>query len=151
MSYLDNRRRLKMLGMALKTREGLLKEELQYLSAALIRIAQGEDANHVFGVKLQKGCKDKDVLARKRMSFILSFVQSYMYPNPDSNEQEMVLEDACVKAAEEIVPLARRLYPGDDQATYNSDYIQRCHSSPEYSHMRKPERTWLDDDFPYQS
>ncbi len=151
MSYLDNRRRLKMLSIALKKRDGLLKEERHYLSAALIRIAQGEDANQVFEVKRRRGIKDKDALARIRMSFILSFVQSFMYPNPASNEQEMPLEDACIKAAEEIVPVARTLYPGNDQVTYNSEYIQRCHSDPKYRHMRTPVRTWLDDDFPYQS
>jgi hypothetical protein len=149
MSYLDNARGLRMLGMTLYEGKELLDEEQKFLAIALLRVAGGEDANEVLGVKLGRGKKEKDVIARQRMSFILHMVECFMFPDPDSDEQDMKLEQACIKAEEEIVPIAKKLYPGADKTRYTAEYIQRCHSSPEYRHMRSPLRSWTDDDFPY--
>ena len=149
MSYLDNLRGLRMLGMTLYEGKELLDEEKRFLAIALLRIARGEDANEVLRLKLGRGKKEKDVIARKRMSFILHIVECFMFPEPASKKQVMSLEDACYKAKNEIVPIAKRLYPGADKTRYTAEYIQRCNSSHDYKHMRSPLRRWTDEDFPY--
>jgi len=149
MSHLDNLRGLRLLGMTLYEGKALLDEEKKFLAIVLLRIARGEDANEVLGVKLRRGKKEKDVIARQRMSFILQMVECFMLPESDSQKQGMSLEEACYKAKDEIVPIAKKRYPGADKTRYTAGYIQRCHSSPEYKHMRSPIRTWADDDFPY--
>ena len=149
MSHLDNLRGLRMLGMTLYEGKELLDEEKRFLAITLLRIAGGEDANEVLGVKLGRGKKEKDVIARQRMRYILQMVECFMFPEPASETQDMSLEDACYKAKNEIVPIAKKLYPGADRTRYTAKYIQRCHSSPDYRHMRSPLRSWTDDDFPY--
>jgi len=99
----------------------------------------------------QQGIKKNDAIAKQRMSFILQMVQCFMYPDPNSDEQDMTLEEACRKAKDEVVPVAKKLFPGKERRKYTAEYIQRCHSSPEYKHMRSPIRTWVDDDYPYDS
>lgn len=151
MSHLDHARGLRMLGMTLYRGDELLDEERQFLAVALLRISRGEDANEVLGLKLGRGIKKNDAIARQRMSFILQMVQCFMYPDPNSDEQDMTLEQACRKAKHEVLPVAKKLFPGKERRRYTADYIQRCHSSPEYEHMRSPTRTWVDDDYPYDS
>ena len=149
MGYLDNRRMLDKLSLALY-QGNELPEEREYLVIALFRIATGEDANEVLGVKPTTGKSRRDAIARQRMSFILQMVECFMFPKPGSKEQEMSLDDACHKAKKEIVPIAKKLYPGADKTRYTAGYIQRCHSSPRYKHMRSEIRRWTDGDFPYE-
>ena len=84
------------------------------------------------------------------MSFILHIVECFMFPDPNSDQQDMTLEQACIEVEKEFVAIAKRLYPGADKIKYTAEYIQRCHSSPEYKHMRSPLRSWTDDDFSYK-
>lgn len=149
MSYLDKRRALREIGIALSQRKTINDSDRKFLSFALLRIAAGEDANKVLGVRRGRGEKAKDIVSRKRMSFILHIVESIMYPFLDSDKQDMTLEDACIKAEVDFVPIAKKLFPGSDNTKYSADYIQRCHGAPEYKHMRSPLRNTRDTDFPY--
>jgi len=72
-----------------------------------------------------------------------------MYPDPSSEKQDISLAEACEKAQFTVVPLAKKMFPGADSITYDPEYLQRCHSAPEYAHLRSPFRSWIDDDFPY--
>ena len=149
MSYLDNRRMLDKLSLAIY-QGNELPEEREYLVIALFRIATGEDANEVLGVKPTTGRSERDAIAKQRISFILHWVRSYMDANPASDEKRITLEEACIEAEKMIVPVAKKRYPGADMTQYTAEYIQRCHTSPRYKHMRSEIRRWTDDDFPYE-
>jgi len=149
MSELDNKRRLSRLAARLLNSGELLDAERTYLGVALSRIAAGEDANQVFAVVRARGQKKSDAPDRQRLSLILHWVHCAMFPEPDSTEQAMSLAEACERAVSEIVPLAKRLFPGADAHAYDVEYLIRCHGAPEYKHLRTDLRVWLDNDFPY--
>ena len=150
MNHQDQRRRLRRLAQALDKGTSVDQLEMNFLKESLWQIGNGADANATLGLKSGRGQKVSDLVSRRRMSFILHTVECFMFPDPYSNEQKMTLEDACRKAKEEFVPIAKKLYPGADRTRYTAAYIQRCHSSPEYKHMRSPLRRLADDNSPYE-
>lgn len=149
MSYKDNQRILCALSAQLLGEESLSPEQSQYLGLTLHRISQGEDANHVLGVRPKKGQKTADALARQRMSFILHWIAGQVAADPDGDTKPISIEKACELAVDSIVPLAKRAFPGADNRNYSADYLARCWSAPENKHMRSPNRGFYDRDYPY--
>ena len=129
--------------------DGLLDAEREFIGQALERIGYGEDANDVLQTKLKPGQKEKDIIDRQRMSLILHWVHCAMYPDLSTNTQEMSLAEACELAQSTIVPVAKAAFTSAASIVYDPEYIQRCHSAPEYKHLRSPSRSDFDDDFPY--
>ncbi len=151
MSYLDNRRRLLDLAKQIDSGAVLSEEQKGFLAYALSRIGAGEDANEVLGVRLMRGQKLSDVIARQRMSLILHWVAGAIQPDPDSNERAMSVEAACELAVKTIVPFAKAMFPGAEDWQYDVEYLMRCWSEPDYAHLRSPGRGWFDTDYPYQA
>jgi hypothetical protein len=149
MSHLDNRRILGALGYRVLKREKLSEEEASYLGIVLGRIARGEDANQVLGVRPAKGRTDAGAVARKRLSWILSWIAAKT--EPDANGRKMSIEDACASAVNSVVPVAKQMFPGADSRAYDADYLMRCWSEPKYKHMRTSKRSFYDEDFPYKT
>jgi hypothetical protein len=140
-----------MLALAyqLESNQPLSPEQRSFLSFAFYRIGTGEDANKVLGLKLQPGQKLKDLISRRRLSYILHFIACAMNPDPYSNDKAMDIEAACEWAKDNLVPEAKKKFPGADDNEYDVEYLLRCWTAPEYEHMRSCERQWFDADFPY--
>ena len=149
MSHTDPRRRLRRLAQALDKGESIDQLEMNFLIESLWQIGNGADANATLGIKSGRGQKVSDLVARRRMSFILHIVECFMFPDPNSDRQDMTLEQACIEVEKDFVAIAKRLYPGADKTKYTAEYIQRCHSSPKYKDMRSPWRRPTDDNSPY--
>jgi len=143
-------RRRALLAMAYRLREGKApsKTERQYLADALSQIAYGEDANKALGVKLRRGEKSKDAVARRRISMILHWVAAAVEPDPVTG-RKLSVERACERAVSTIVPAAKRAFPGADGKNYEVEYLLRCWKNPKYRHMRSVTRKYLDPDSPY--
>ena len=137
------------LSMQLFRGEPLSQDQTQYLAFVLWRIANGEDANAVLEVRLKRGQRDSDAVAKQRISMILHWVAGAIEPDPRSNQKPLTLEQACTLAVNTIVPLAKSFFPGADNCTYDVEYLLRCWSEPAYQHMRSLDRVFFDNDFPY--
>lgn len=149
MSPLDHQRAMLDLAYQLNSNQPLSPEQISFLSIVFYRIGTGEDANKVLGLKSQPGQKLKDVIARRRLSFILHLIACAINPDPNSIEKAMSIEAACDWAHQEVVPLAKKMFPGADDNEYDVEYLLRCWTEPKYKHMRSCERHWFDSDFPY--
>lgn len=149
MSPLDHKRAMLDLAYQLSSNQPLSPELISFLSIIFYRIGTGEDANKVLSVKLGPGKKLKDVIARRRLSFILHLIACAVKPDPESTEKAMSIEAACEWANQEIVPKAKKMFPGGDDNEYDAEYLLRCWTAPEYEHLRSCERNWFDPDFPY--
>ena len=149
MSHFDNRRVLDSLSLQLFHGETLSPEQMKFLAVTFWRISNGEDANAVFGVRPSRGQKNSDAVAKKRMSLILHWVAGAVEPDIQSNQKPLTIAQACELAMETIVPLAKQVFPGADDCTYDAEYLFRCWSEPAYQHMRSADRKFYDADFPY--
>jgi hypothetical protein len=149
MNPLDHQRAMLDLAYQLNSNQPLSPEQISFLSIAFYRIGTGEDANKVLGLKLPPGQKLKDLISRRRLSYILHFIAGAMNPDPYSTEKAMNLEAACELANIEAVPRAKKIFPGADDNDYDAEYLLRCWHEPKYKHMRSYERHWFDSDFPY--
>jgi hypothetical protein len=149
MSHLDQRRILNALSLQLFQEEPLSQGQMRYLAAVFYRIANGEDANNVLEVSPRRGQKTSDAIAKKRISLILHWIAVAIAPDSESKEKPLTIVEACELAMEHIVPVAKRMYPGADDCKYDVEYLARCWSEPAYQHMRSPDRSFFDSDFPY--
>ena len=149
MSPDDQRRVFRDLSCCLARGDEITEDQRSYLSLIFYRISEGEDANHVLQLKLNRGQKQTDLVARKRLSLILHWIACAQRPDLTSETKVLSVEEACVKALEAIVPQAKRFFPGVDDQQYDADYLMRCWSAPEYKHMRSLRRSPFDPDFPY--
>jgi 3-oxoacyl-(acyl-carrier-protein) synthase len=149
MSHLDNRRILEALAHRLFRGEKLSEEEARFLGIVLGRIANGEDANKVLGVRPKKGQTESAAIARQRLSMILSWIAAQI--EPDANGRRKSIEAACAAAVHSIVPAAKLMFPGDDERVYDHEYLMRCWSAPEYRHMRTSKRSFYNEDFPFKT
>jgi hypothetical protein len=147
-SIADQRRRLLLLAQKLG-RGKLSKLDKSYLCEVLNRIGSGEVPDKVLGLRRTRGQKASDEHARRRMSLILHWVAGRIAPEPGSHKKAISIEKACEEALDTIVPAAKRMYPGADDREYDAQYLVRCWGAGEYTHMRKLERAWTDDDNPY--
>lgn len=149
MSHLDQQRILDALSLQLFREEPLSDEQMKYLAVIFGRIANGEDANIVLEVRPRQGQKTSDAIAKKRMSLILHWIAAAIAPDSESKGKPLTIVKACELAMDTIVPVAKRMYPGADDCTYDTEYLVRCWSEPKYKHMRSSERSFFDNDFPY--
>ena len=151
MSHEDQKRILLDLARQLDAGEELDASQMRYLAIVFYRIASGENANVVLGVKPSRGQKPADITNRRRMSMILHWVACAMQPSPSSDQKAMTLAEASVLAMDTVVPKAKLAFPGAEDKIYDADYIQRCWTDPAYAHMRSTKRTFFDKDLPYQT
>ena len=149
MSHLDKRRVLDALAAQLLRCEPISQEQSRYLGVAFWRIANGEDANNVLGVRPKKGQRQTGAVARQRMSLILHWIAGAIQPDPTGCERPLTIEQACELAMDSIVPAAKNAFPGADDCVYDAEYLMRCWSERENKHMRSSGRKFNDDDFPY--
>jgi|688.fasta_scaffold1456403_2 hypothetical protein len=149
MSPEDHRRAYLDLASQLENGEDLTEDQKRWLAATFYRLANGEDARKVFSLVRESGQKLADVIARQRMSLILHWVATAIHPEQGGTQRAKTLAEACEEAVVVIVPTAKRMFPGRDDAQYDAEYIQRCWSDPRYEHMRKPNRTWFEPDYPF--
>jgi hypothetical protein len=145
----DQKRALSDLSLRLNRGDLIAEGEMQQLASMLSRIGAGEDANQVLRVKPNRGQKRSDVVANQRMSLILHWVAGCIYPDPDSDEKAMTVAQACEAAVNTIVPVAKQIFPGADDCTYEVEYLQRCWHDKQRKYRRSPLRSPLDPDFPY--
>lgn len=131
----DNRRVFKDLAEQLSLGQDLIEEQRVFLAFCFRRIADGEDANVVLGLKHKQGQSEADAAARRSLSVLLHMVASHV-------EEGVRIETACSKVAE----IAQRLPLGSEQ--YDADYLRKCWYK--YPHMRSLERSIFDPDFPYK-
>ena len=89
----DNRRVCGDLGRRLASGEPLRSDEAAFLADRLKRLAAGEDANEVFGLRFGRGQSAADVSGRKIVSFLLHLVATYV-------DEGLDVEPACIKASE---------------------------------------------------
>lgn len=149
MNRYDQMRILGDLAQQLYRDKDLTPAQRDFLAIALYRISTGEDANKVFNVNGGQGFKLSDAIARRRMSVILHWVAGAMEPVVGSEKNFMTLDAACEEATSTIVPAAKAMFPGADGQKYDAEYIKKCWNSAAYRHMRSPDRSFYDPDFPY--
>ncbi|MBM3396571.1 MAG: hypothetical protein FJY37_18480 [Betaproteobacteria bacterium] len=149
MNSLDHRRALLDLAYQLDRGEDLSEEQKKFLAFAIYRVATGENANKVFQTQLRRGEKLSALIDRRRMSMILHWVACQVYSDPNSSRKAMSVEEACYLAEELVTSKAKKAFPGADNRKYSGDYLLRCWSDPANAHLRSPDRSWLDPDFPY--
>jgi len=145
----DARRRLAALAQRLSAGSNLTRAEKRTLAKVFNRIAEGEDANHVLGLKPRPGQRVANLVARQRMSLILHWVSGLVQPDPKTQKRTLSVEKACEMAVLAIVPVAKQVFPGADKSNYEAEYILRCWNEPAYAHMRSPYRQPDDLDHPY--
>lgn len=131
----DNRRVYGDLARQLASGAQLSPEQRQFLAQSLQRVAAGEDANEVLGLKFGRGQSSAAAAGRQTVSFLLHLVAAYV-------EEGVAVELACKKVSE----LAQRM-PGGG-AAYDADYLRNCWYT--YPHMQSPDRMLYDPDFPYE-
>jgi hypothetical protein len=148
MSYEDQQRRLRMLAQGLAQRGAVTPEEAGYLARCLHEISMGKDANDVFGTRRKRGQKIADVDARMKISFILQWIACAIEPE-NGDVPPMTLTAALEAASEKMVPLANEIWGNVDGFEYSVEYLKACWDNPRYRHMRSPDRTAWDDDFPF--
>lgn len=129
----DHRRVYADLAQQLVSGEPLGVEQRGFLAAAFKRLADGEDANAVFGLKLSRGQSNAGAEGRKTVSLLLHMVAAYV-------DDGMGVENACNQVAEN----AQHLPPNG--SVYDADYIKKCWYK--YGHMQSEERNLFDSDFP---
>jgi hypothetical protein len=147
MNPLDIKKRLKFFAEKLATHSPLSNEECEYLASSLTRIADGEDANHVFGVKFGRGNSLKDAKNRQAISFIVHWIECAVQPtNGEIAGLGLSVSAACAEAA----PILRKMLGVDDSQKYDDEYIRQCYYKPEFAHMRSVLRGTFDQDSPFQ-
>ena len=101
MSVREGQKRLRKLSKVLRSSKDLADEERLFLSAALNRIADGEDANTELGVKAKRG-ERKGKLTHdneKRRVWALHWI-AYAKLSVADGGLGLTLEEACAKIGE---------------------------------------------------
>jgi len=147
MNPLDVQKRLKVFAQKLSTHAPLSNEEHEYLANVFDRIAEGEDANEVLGVKFGKGNSLSDAKKRQALSFIIHWIECAIQPvDAEIPGHGYDVSQAC----NEAVPILRKMLGVEDGDKYDADYIRQCYYKPAYAHMRSELRRALDQDSPFQ-
>lgn len=141
MSVLDEKRRLAELSNRIESGEPLLDSEYKFISSRLSRIACGEDANVVFGVKYRKGEKELGARRRRNQSFVLHWLACAI-----GTIEEGGLGLTLHKALEQ----AELLGKSGQLPEYSYEYLNKIWHKNNNSHMKKKTRDTFDNDFPYQ-
>jgi hypothetical protein len=147
MNPLDIRKRMKIFSQKLSARSLLSDEEQEYLANVFYRIAEGEDANEVLGVKFGKGNSLSDAKKRQALSFIIHWIECAIQPiDAEIPGLGYDISQACNEAA----PILRKMLGVEDSDKYDAEYIRQCYYKPTYAHMRSELRGALDQDSPFQ-
>ena len=142
MNPLDTRKRLADFARQMRSGKPLQRKQRAFLAEAFERMANGEDATIVFGLKYQGGQSKRDAEVRQKWSFILHWIAGATEPVPGSITLEQAFSDA--------VPMAQKLFNDPTSTRYDLDYIRQRWYKLDYSHMRSVERGIFDPDSPYE-
>ena len=147
MNPLDVKKRLKVFAQKLSTHTPLSNEEHEYLSNIFSRIADGEDANEVLGVKFGRGKSLSDARKRQALSFIIHWIECAIEPvDSDMPGLGYSVSEACIQAE----PILRKMLEVEGTDKYDAEYIRQCYYKPEFVHMRSVYRGVLEQDSPFQ-
>jgi hypothetical protein len=147
MNPLDVKKRLKVFAEKLSTHSPLSNEEREFLVNVFSRIANGEDANEVLGVKFGRGKSLSDAKKRQALSFIIHWIECAIKPvDSDTPGLGYTVSEACIKAE----PILRKMLEVEDDDKYDAEYIRQCFYKPEFAHMRSVDRGAFDQDSPFQ-
>lgn len=141
MNPLDTRKRLADFARQMRSGKPLQLKQRAFLADAFERMANGEDAAIVFGLKYQVGQSKRDAEVRQKWSFILHWIAGATEPGPGF----IALEQAFANA----VPVAQRLFNDSTGKKYDADYIKQRWHNPDYAHMQSAGRGVFDPDSPY--
>ena len=147
MNPLDVKKRLKVFSNRMSERAGLTDEDYDFLAHVFSRIADGEDANEVLGLKFGRGNSMADAIKRQALSFIIHWIECAVQPaDGDIPGHGYTVSEAC----DEAVPILRQMLGVEASEKYDSEYIRQCYYKPEYAHMRSLTRGAFDRDSPFQ-
>ena len=147
MNPLDVRKQLHVFAEKMGAHQQLNQEEYQYLANVFMRIANGEDANAVLGVKFHRGNSFADAKLRQGLSFIIHWIECAIQPeDADIPGLGYSVSKACVEAA----PILRKMMGVEDSDKYDAEYIRKCYYKPDFAHMRSEFRGILDQDSPFE-
>ncbi|MEY4351715.1 MAG: hypothetical protein RL078_1794 [Bacteroidota bacterium] len=147
MNPLDIRKRLKHFSKKMSSNSPLTQEEYTFLASAFSRIADGEDANEVFGVQFKRGKSIADAEKRQAISFVIQWIECAIQP---VDAEVPGLGYSTTKACEEAAPILRKILGEEQSEKYDAEYIRQCYYSPKYKHMRSEFRGIYEDDSPFQ-
>lgn len=147
MNPLDVQKRIKVFATKLSTDTPLSDEERTYLANVFDRIADGEDANEVLGVKFGRGKSLSDARKRQAISFIIHWIECAIEP-VDSEVPGLgyTVSEACIEA--ELIIKKMLGVEGSDK--YDAEYIRQCYYNPAFAHMRSQNRGIFESDSPFQ-
>ena len=148
MNPLDVRKKLKIFAKKMSMQEVPTDGEYIFLKNVFSRIADGEDANEVLGVKFSRGNSLKDARNRQAISFIIHWIECAMQPvDGELPGNGYSVTEACNAA----VPILKKLLDVENTDKYDAEYIRQCYYKPEFAHMRSVTLTALDQDSPFQT
>ncbi len=146
MNPLDMRKRMRVFALKMSSRGELTNEENEFLHQVFNRIADGEDANEVLGVKFGRGKSLNDASIRQAISFIIHWIECAIQPlDGELPGHGYSVSEACNAAA----PILKEMLGIENTDKYDAEYIRQCYYKPEFSHMRSLARRALDQDSPF--
>lgn len=146
MNPLDIRKRMRVFALKMSSQGELTNEEYKFLHQVFNRIADGEDANEVLGVKFGRGKSLNDANIRQAISFIIHWIECAIQPlDGELPGHGYSVSEACNAAA----PILKEMLGLENTDKYDAEYIRQCYYKPEFSHMRSLERRALDHDSPF--
>ena len=146
MNPLDVRKRLQAFADKMSMRKKLTIQEYDFLANLFERVANGEDANEVMGVKFGRGNSLSDAKKRQAISCIIHWIECAIQP---TDTEIPGLGYSVSQACSEAVPMLRKMLGVDSSEKYDSEYIRQCYYKPEFAHMRSINRGAFDLDSPF--
>ena len=147
MNPLDIRKRLRVFSLKMSSQGELTKEEYEFLHHVFNRIADGEDANKVLGIKFGRGKSLNDANIRQAISFIIHWIECAVQPlDGELPGHGYTVSEACNAAA----PILKEMLGLASTDRYDAEYIRQCYYKPEFAHMRSKDRKTFDEDSPFQ-
>ena len=132
MNPLDIRKRFRVFALKMSSQGELTKEEYEFLYQVFNRIADGEDANEVLGVKFGRGKSLNDANIRQAISFIIHWIECAIQPlDGELPGHGFTVSEACNAAA----PILKEMLGLESTDKYDAEYIRQCYYKPEFSHM----------------
>ena len=125
----------------------LSMQDREWLAGAFGKIAEGENANEVLGLKNEVGHSDYDALKRQQLSLALHWIAGAI--RPDSGDLPglgLSVSAACNEAS--------RIFKSDfkyegRRIIIDKEYLRQCWYKNTNKHLQNPIRYTDEPDFPY--
>ena len=148
MNPLDVKKRLQVFAKKMSNKSLLTNEEYEFLAKVFDRIANGEDANEVLGVKFARGNSLTHAKNRQAISFIIHWIECAIQPTDgEIPGLGFSVSQACTEAA----PILRTMLGVKGTEKYDAEYIRQCYYNQDFAHMRSTSRGVFEQDSPFQS